>query len=107
MANWIADETGGDLIRVSAKDAYPEDYDDTVDRAKKEQDENSRPEIDVDLTKEQLAGYDTVFFGSRYGGMTYLCRCIPFSIPTTLPVKLSYRFFPMKAALTGEVRSRL
>ena len=63
MANWIADETGGDLIRVSAKDAYPEDYDDTVDRAKKEQDENSRPEIDVDLTKEQLAGYDTVFFG--------------------------------------------
>ena len=63
MANWIADETGGDLIRVSAKDAYPEDYDDTVDRAKKEQDEDSRPEIDVDLTEEQLAGYDTVFFG--------------------------------------------
>ena len=63
MANWIADETGGDLIRVSAKDAYPEDYDDTVDRAKKEQDEDSRPEIDVDLTEEQIAGYDTVFFG--------------------------------------------
>ena len=54
MANWIADETGGDLIRVSAKDAYPEDYDDTVDRAKKEQDEDSRPEIDVDLTEEQI-----------------------------------------------------
>lgn len=54
---------GGDLIRVSAKDAYPEDYDDTVDRAKKEQDEDSRPEIDVDLTEEQIAGYDTVFFG--------------------------------------------
>lgn len=65
MANWIADETGGDLIRISAKDAYPEDYDDTVDRAKKEQDEDSRPEIDVDLTEEQIAGYDTVFFGER------------------------------------------
>lgn len=63
MAHWIADDTGGDLVRVSAKDAYPEDYDETVDRAKKEQDEDSRPEIDVDLTKEQLAGYDTVLFG--------------------------------------------
>ena len=34
-----------------------------MDRAKKEQDEDSRPEIDVDLTEEQIAGYDTVFFG--------------------------------------------
>ncbi len=63
MAHWIADETGGDLVRVTAKEAYPEDYDETVDRAKKEKDEDARPEINVELTSEQLAGYDTVFFG--------------------------------------------
>lgn len=63
MAHWIADETGGDLFRVTAKEAYSDNYDETVDRAKKEQDEDARPDINVDITTEQLAGYDTVFFG--------------------------------------------
>ena len=63
MAHWIADETGGDLIRVTAKEAYPENYNDTADRAKKEVDNGIRPEINVDLTPEQMAQYDTVFFG--------------------------------------------
>lgn len=60
MAHWIADETGGDIVRVTAKEAYPDDYDETVDRAKEERDDNARPEIAADLTKEQLAEYDTV-----------------------------------------------
>ena len=34
MANWIADETGGDLRRVTAKEAYPENYNKVADRAK-------------------------------------------------------------------------
>ena len=63
MAHWVADETGGDLIRVTAKEAYPEDYNATADRAKKEKDDGVRPEINVDLTPEQMAQYDTVFFG--------------------------------------------
>ena len=63
MAHWIADETGGDIVRVISKETYPEDYNETVDRAKKEHDDSARPEIDVNLTSEQLAGYDTVFFG--------------------------------------------
>lgn len=63
MAHWIADETGGDLVRVTAKDPYPDDYDETVDRAKREQDDDARPEIDVELTADQMAQYDTVFFG--------------------------------------------
>ena len=63
MAHWIADETGGDLVRVTAVDAYPDDYDATVDRAKAEQDDGARPEINVDLTQAQLNGYDTVFVG--------------------------------------------
>ena len=63
MAHWVADETGGDLYRVTAADPYPENYDDTADRAKQEKDDGIRPEIVVDITQEQMAGYDTVFFG--------------------------------------------
>lgn len=60
MAHWVADETGGDLYRVIAADPYPENYDDTADRAKQEKDDGIRPEIVVDITQEQMAGYDTV-----------------------------------------------
>ena len=63
MAHWIADETGGDIIRVLAKEEYPESYNDTADRAKKEVDGGIRPEITVSLTEEELAKYDTIFFG--------------------------------------------
>ncbi len=63
MAHWVADETGGDLYRVTAKDPYPENYNQTADRAKSEQDNDVRPEINIDITPEQMAGYDTVFFG--------------------------------------------
>ena len=63
MAHWVADETGGDLVRVTAKEAYPESYNDTANRAKKEQDDGVRPAINVDLTAERFAEYDTVFFG--------------------------------------------
>ena len=63
MAHWIADEAGADLVRVTAKEAYPEDYNATVDRAKQEQDAGTHPAINVDLTAEQLAQYDTVYFG--------------------------------------------
>lgn len=63
MAHWVADETGGDLFRVTAKDPYPDNYNQTADRAKQEQDDGVRPEIVVDITVEQMAQYDTVFFG--------------------------------------------
>ena len=63
MAHWVADETGGDLYRVTAADPYTEDYNATADRAKQEQDDGVRPEIVVDITPEQMSEYDTVFFG--------------------------------------------
>jgi len=63
MAHWVADESGGDLFRVTAKDPYPENYNQTADRAKQEQDDDVRPEIVVDITALQMAQYDTVFFG--------------------------------------------
>ena len=63
MSHWIADETGGDIVRVVTKEPYPEDYNATADRAKKEQDDGTRPEITIELTEEELAKYDTVFLG--------------------------------------------
>ena len=63
MAHWVADETGGDIIRVLAKEEYPADYNDTADRAKTEKDDGLRPEITVSLTAEQIEKYDVVFFG--------------------------------------------
>ena len=63
MAHWIADETGADIVRVIAKEAYPEDYNATADRAKNEKNEGIRPEITLSLSAEELAKYDTIFFG--------------------------------------------
>lgn len=63
MAHWVADETGGDIVRVLAKEEYPADYNATADRAKKEQDDGVRPEITVSLTAEQIEKYDVIFFG--------------------------------------------
>ena len=63
MSHWIADETGGDIVRVVTKEPYPEDYNATADRAKKEQDDGMRPEITIELTEEELAKYDTIFLG--------------------------------------------
>ena len=63
MAHWIADETGGDLWRVTAKEAYPEDYNKVADRAKNEKDKGIRPAINVNITKEEMANYDTIYFG--------------------------------------------
>ena len=63
MSHWIADETGGDIVRVVTKEPYPEDYNATADRAKKEQNDGTRPEITIELTEEELAKYDTIFLG--------------------------------------------
>jgi len=63
MAHWIADETGGDIVRVLAKEAYPSDYNQTADRAKAEKDNGTRPEITLELAKEEFDKYDVIMFG--------------------------------------------
>ena len=63
MAHWVADETGGDIVRVLAREEYPESYNDTADRAKKEKDDGVLPEITLDLSAIDMNKYDTVFFG--------------------------------------------
>lgn len=45
IAEWIADETGGDLFAIESENLYPADYDSTVDKASKDQNDETRPAL--------------------------------------------------------------
>ncbi len=61
VANYIHDAIGGDIIRLETVETYPEDYNELVDYAQQEQQENARPELKT--TIENIDGYDTIFLG--------------------------------------------
>ena len=61
VADAIAEITGGDKFEIKTVKPYPNDYRETTDIAKKEQQDNARPEI---VGKPaNLKDYDTVFLG--------------------------------------------
>lgn len=45
LAEMVAEITGGDLFEIKPVKAYPADYDECTDVAKKEQSDNARPEL--------------------------------------------------------------
>lgn len=61
IAEMIADETGGELFHIERSTPYPADYDECTDEAKREQEENARPELASNL--ENIENYDTIFLG--------------------------------------------
>lgn len=61
IASYIAEQTGGDLLEIEPKAAYPTDYNETGDIAKAERDENARPEI-ANLPAS-IDEYDTILVG--------------------------------------------
>ncbi|HIZ79450.1 MAG TPA: hypothetical protein IAA17_06640, partial [Candidatus Lachnoclostridium stercorigallinarum] len=60
-ARRIQEVTGGDLFEITVADSYPESYQDTVDRARRELDNNARPELSS--TVENMEDYDVVLVG--------------------------------------------
>ncbi|MBR0415539.1 MAG: flavodoxin [Clostridia bacterium] len=61
FANYIHDTVGGDIVRITPEKAYPENYDDVADYAKKERDDNARPAFkDLGVNPED---YDAIFVG--------------------------------------------
>jgi len=61
VADQIVALTGADVATFDVKDAYPEDYDATIQRCLKEREEGIVPELDslaVDLSE-----YDTIYLG--------------------------------------------
>lgn len=61
IAEMIAEETGGELFHIERSTPYPADYDECTDEAKKEQEENARPELASEL--ESIEAYNTIFIG--------------------------------------------
>lgn len=61
VAEDIHKKMGGDLVEIEVVDAYPEEYEATVDRAKKEQQQNARPAVKTRIPN--LEEYDVIFLG--------------------------------------------
>jgi len=62
VSDIISAALSADVYRIEAADPYPADYDATVERNKREQDQDARPVIAGALPT--LAGHDTVLLGS-------------------------------------------
>ncbi len=60
MADYIAEHTGADKFEIVPVKAYPNDYQETVDIATEERNNNARPEYQGDI---DISDYDTIFLG--------------------------------------------
>ena len=60
IAEMIAEKTGGTLFQVVPEKAYPDNYKECIDLAKKELNSNARPTVKGDVNVEE---YDTIFIG--------------------------------------------
>lgn len=58
IAEWIADETGGDLFAIQSSEIYPAEYDATVEKASEDQSKDIRPELTTKV--EDMDKYSTV-----------------------------------------------
>ncbi|MCC5465126.1 flavodoxin [Pelosinus baikalensis] len=61
IANQIHENVGGDLFEIVTVNPYPADYNGTVDQAKREQENNSRPKLTAEV--KNMDSYDVVFVG--------------------------------------------
>ena len=61
IAEYIQEFTGADLFKVEPANEYPADYMECIDVAKKEQQDDARPEIKQTL--ESIVDYDTIYIG--------------------------------------------
>ena len=61
VAEQIHREVGGDIVAVEPEKAYPKDYQECVDIAKKEANDNARPAVATQI--DNMDQYDVVFVG--------------------------------------------
>lgn len=61
LAEEIQLRTGGELFEIVPEEPYPADYDETVERFRREREENARPAIAEDV--ENMDSYSTIFIG--------------------------------------------
>lgn len=63
MAGYIADATGGELFRLLPKTPYTTNYNEVLNVAQTEKNNNARPILADNLTSEQFESYDIIFIG--------------------------------------------
>ena len=61
VAEYISRVTGGDLFEIKTVKSYPQEYRPTTEVARKENNENARPELAVNLNT--IASYKIIFLG--------------------------------------------
>ncbi|MBD5560679.1 MAG: flavodoxin [Clostridia bacterium] len=61
VADAIQQQTGADVFEIVPVNAYPEDYDETVDVGQQEKRDGARPEFQGEVP--DLSGYDRIFIG--------------------------------------------
>lgn len=62
MADYIAEQVNADdVILIKTLEAYSSDYDETVEKGESQNQNNIRPELDMDING--LETYDTIFLG--------------------------------------------
>lgn len=63
MAGYVAEATGGELFRIQPETPYTTNYNEVLDIAQNERNQNARPALYENVTAEQLAEYDVIFVG--------------------------------------------
>jgi len=61
LAEMIHHQAGGDLVEIKTTLPYPQDYDTVVDQAKREQQQNFRPQLSTYI--DDLNEFSTIFIG--------------------------------------------
>ncbi|MDE6596164.1 MAG: NAD(P)H-dependent oxidoreductase [Oscillospiraceae bacterium] len=79
LAQWIENETGGDLFSIQVTEPYPADWDGCLTRANEEKADGTHPALSETL--ENISEYDTVFLG--YPNWWYSCPMAIFSFIDT------------------------
>lgn len=69
LAEWIAEETGGDMFSIQVTESYPADWDDCLARANEEKANGTHPSLSTSL--DNIDEYDVVFLG--YPNWWYSC----------------------------------
>ena len=63
MADWIAEETGGDLFRILTEEPYGDDFDSMAKRAQRELNAGTHPALFTHIDPEIMAQYDVIYLG--------------------------------------------
>lgn len=61
VANFIHEAVGGDIVKLETEEEYTDNYNDLLDIAQEEKNENARPALKTEISS--IDEYDTIFLG--------------------------------------------